>query len=84
MKFRMDKELKFWVDVEYQAMKVRGYKVHRNELVTSILAQFEGCGDALRYRDANGATAWKATPKMLARLADAEREVQNDLADIES
>jgi hypothetical protein len=36
--------------------------------------------DAMRFLNANGRVAWKATPRMLARLADAEREAKEDLA----
>jgi hypothetical protein len=32
----------------------------------------------MRYLTTNGEIAWKATPGMLARLADAEQEAMND------
>jgi hypothetical protein len=35
----------------------------------------------MRYLTADGRVAWKATPRMLVRLADAEREAEDDLAD---
>ncbi len=35
----------------------------------------------MRYLNADGRVAWKATPRMLTRLADAEREARDDLAD---
>jgi hypothetical protein len=34
----------------------------------------------MRFLNGYGQVAWKATPRMLARLADAEREAKNDLA----
>jgi hypothetical protein len=36
-------------------------------------------GDAMRYLNVEGKIAWKASPWMLSRLADAEREVETDL-----
>ena len=33
------------------------------------------------YLDDTGQIAWKASPWMLSRLADAEREVEDDMAD---
>jgi hypothetical protein len=35
----------------------------------------------MRYLNSKGQIAWKATPRMLARLADAEQEARDDLAD---
>jgi hypothetical protein len=35
----------------------------------------------MRFLNSSGRVAWKATPRMLARLADAEREAWDDLAD---
>jgi hypothetical protein len=36
----------------------------------------------MRYLDAEGQIAWKATPRMLVRLADAERDARDDLRDV--
>ena len=36
-------------------------------------------GDAMRYLNAEGQIARKASPWMLSRLADAEREVRDDM-----
>jgi hypothetical protein len=46
-----------------------------------LLREFEEAGDAMRYLNTNGEIAWKATPGMLTRLADAEQEARDDLAD---
>jgi hypothetical protein len=35
----------------------------------------------MRYLTADLRLAWKATPGMLSRLSDAEREAEDDLAD---
>ncbi len=45
------------------------------------MREYERCGDAMRYLNAKGQLSWKATLWMLSRLADAEREVEDDLAD---
>jgi hypothetical protein len=36
----------------------------------------------MRYLNANGRIAWKATPFMLQKLADAQREVEDDMAEV--
>jgi hypothetical protein len=81
MKFHMTKVLRFWVDVEYERVKDDRPGGTRTELIARILRKFEGAGEAMRYLTANGEIGWKATPGMLARLADAEQEARDDLAD---
>ena len=51
------------------------------ELIAKVLREFEKTGDAMRFLNADSRVAWKATPRMLSRLADAEREARDDLAD---
>jgi hypothetical protein len=81
MKIRMSRILRFWVECEYDDVKNRGPDHTKSELIAAILREFEEAGDAMRFLNASGRVAWKATPRMLARLADAEREAQDDLAD---
>jgi hypothetical protein len=81
MKFRMTKCLRFWVDVEYERMKNHSTGRPRTELISQILREFEEAGEAMRYLSTKGEIAWKATPGMLSRLADAEQEARDDLAD---
>ena len=50
----------------------------RVELALRIFRKFEEAGEAMRHLNANGKIAWKATPAMLSRLADAEQEVRDD------
>jgi hypothetical protein len=78
MKFRMTKVLRFWVDVEYQRTKNHSPGRSRTELIAQILREFEEAGDAMRYLNTKGEIAWKATPGMLSRLADAEQEARDD------
>jgi hypothetical protein len=47
-------------------------------LIADVLSEFEQAGDAMRYRRADGKIGWKATQQMLDRLADAEREADED------
>jgi hypothetical protein len=82
MKFRMDKTLSFWVDCSYEDKKHEILNRTRAELIAEILREYEQCGDAMRYLNAKGQIAWKASPSMLSRLADAEREVEDDLEDL--
>jgi hypothetical protein len=81
MKFRMSRILRFWIDVEHEDIKNQGPDRPRTEVIAAILRQFEEAGDAMRFLNASGRVAWKATPRMLTRLADAEQEAKDDLAD---
>jgi hypothetical protein len=46
-----------------------------------ILREFEEAGDAMRYLNTKGEIAWKGTPGMISRLADAEQEAIDDMED---
>jgi hypothetical protein len=81
MKFRMDATLRFWVDVAYDDIKLDHIDLTKRQLLAHILRQYEACGDAMRYLDTNGTVAWKATPWLLTKLADAERDAEDDLKD---
>jgi hypothetical protein len=81
MKFRMDKTLRFWVDVAYDNIKSDHPKLTKRQLIAQILHQYQERGDAMRHLDKQGKIAWKATPRFLTMLADAEREAQDDLED---
>jgi hypothetical protein len=78
MNFHMTKVLRFWVDVEYERTKNDRPGGSRNELTAQILRIFEEAGEAMRYLTTKGEIAWKATPAMLSRLADAEQEARDD------
>ena len=81
MRFRMTRSLRFWVDVEYSRIKNHRPGCTRTELVAQILQKFEEVGEAMRYVDSKGEIAWKVTPGMLSRLADAEQEAIDDMDD---
>jgi hypothetical protein len=78
MKFCITKVLRFWVDVEYERIKNYATGRPRTDLLAQILRKFEEAGEAMRYLNTKGEIAWKATPGMLSRLADAEQEARDD------
>jgi hypothetical protein len=81
MKFRMDKTLRFWVDVAYEDIKSDHEHPTKGQLVAQILRIYEQRGDAMRYLNANGKIVWKASPRFLTMLADVERDARDDLVD---
>ena len=80
MKFRMDKVLQFWVDVAAEHIKPDHANLAKRKLVVQILRIYEQRGDAMRCLDKHGKIVWKASPRFLTMLADAERDARNDLA----
>ena len=81
MNLRMDKTLLFWVDVAYQDLKNDHANLTKRQLVAHILREYESRGDAMRYLNVKGKIVWKATPSFLNRIADAERDAQDELDD---
>jgi hypothetical protein len=82
MNFRMDRTLRFWVDCSYEDKKYEDANLTRAGLFAEILREYERHGDAMRYLDAEGKIAWKASPAMLRRLADFQRDAEDDLEDL--
>jgi hypothetical protein len=81
MKLRMDRTLRFWVDVAYEHIKSVNAKLSRRQLVAQILREYERRGDAMRCLNKRGRIVWKASPRFLKLLTDAERDALDDLAD---
>jgi hypothetical protein len=81
MKLRMDKTLQFWVNVAYEHIKSGNAKLSRRQLVAQILLEYERDGHAMRHLNKDGEIFWKASPRFLSMLADAERDARDDLAD---
>jgi hypothetical protein len=81
MNILMDGSLRFWVQVDYECLREKTPDPPKAQLISEILHRYEAAGDAMRYLDRKRRVAWKATPRMLSRLADAEREVEDDWAD---
>jgi hypothetical protein len=78
----LSKTLRFWIECAYADRIDTSAGQTGPELVADILCEYEQAGDAMRYLNRQGEIAWKATPKMLQRLADGEREAQADLNDL--
>jgi hypothetical protein len=81
MKLQMDKMLRFWIHVAYEHIKWKHANLTKPQLLAQILREYERRGDAMRYLNEQGKIAWKASPRFLMMLADAERDARNDLAD---
>jgi hypothetical protein len=81
MKFRMDKTLRFWVDAAAEHIKSGNAKLSKRRLVAQVLREYERRGDAMRCLDRHGRIGWKASPRFLSMLSDAERDAHDDLAD---
>jgi hypothetical protein len=81
MKLLMDKTLRFWVDAAAEYIESGNGKLSRRELVAQILREYERRGDAMRCLNKRGRIAWKASPRFLGMLSDAERDARDDLAD---
>ena len=78
MEICMTKVLRFWEGVEYERTKNDLSEGSKSRQIAQILRRFEEVGEAMRYLNAKGEIAWKATPGMLSRLADAEQEARDD------
>ena len=81
MKLRMDRTLRFWVDVAYEDIKSDHHNVTKQQLLAQILRQYERRGHAMRYLNGKGKIAWKASPLFLTKLADAQWDAEDDLKD---
>jgi hypothetical protein len=81
MKLRMDKTLRFWVEVAAEHIRSGNAKLSRRQLVVQVLREYERRGDAMRCLDRHGQIVWKASPRFLSMLSDAERDALDDLND---
>jgi hypothetical protein len=81
MKSRVSRILKFWIDVECSREAARCPSLSKKKLIAMALHEFEEAGDAMRYVRADGKIGWKATQRMLVRLADGERDALDDADD---
>lgn len=78
MKKQLDKILKLWIECELETHPDLDI-ADPEELLARVLCEWEECGDAMRGLDRRGRVCWKASPQMLERLADQEREAKDDL-----
>jgi hypothetical protein len=77
----MSKTLRFWVECEYADRVEQAAGQSGQQVLAEILREYEEAGEAIRFLSRKGKIAWKATPKMLRRRHDAEREAEADMED---
>jgi hypothetical protein len=75
MPFRMGRTLRFWVEVECEKQDL---SLADDREVAAILREFEQSGDAMRSLNRRGQVVWKATKEMREKLADAEKEADDE------
>lgn len=80
MKIHMDKILRECVENVYEDAHLRRIDQTRDRkaVMAEILSTLESRGDAMRYVDAKGRIAWKATPRLREYLADLEADAKAD------
>jgi hypothetical protein len=81
MKLRMDKTLQFWTAVAAEHIKRDHANLTKPQLVAQILQEYQQSGHAMRCLDKRGRIVWKASPRFLSMLSDAERDARDDLAE---
>ncbi len=84
MPFLMDKILREIADQAYYASHLRrnGAQPTRDRVFAEVLAELEANGEAMRFVNAKGRIAWKATPRLRDRLMDLELEAEEDLEEL--
>jgi hypothetical protein len=77
----MDEILRDCVDEAYEKARLGRTRefFERDRVFAEILAAFEMNGAAMRYVDAKGRIAWKATPKLRDHLNDLRVDAETDL-----
>jgi hypothetical protein len=53
----------------------------RNAVLAKLLSSLEESGDAMRYVDAKGRIAWRATPRLRDIIKDLEKDVRLEFED---
>jgi hypothetical protein len=81
MKLHLNPILKFWIDVERDSRRNVMHEA-KTEAIVQILREWEADGDAMRYVGQSGQICWKATPKFLDRLRDAELDAIEEFEDL--
>ena len=68
----------------YEAVRLRrnGVQMTRDLVSAEMLAELEAAGDAIRFVDAEGRIAWKATPSLCQCLMDLQLDAEADLEDV--
>ena len=71
MKIHLNPILKVWIEVERESRR-KWLPESKTEAIAQILSEWEAQGDAMRYVGKGGHICWRATPRFLDRLRDAE------------
>jgi hypothetical protein len=84
MPILMDEILTEYAHQAHETARLRrnGVQTTRDQVSAEKLADLEASGDAMRFVDANGRIAWKATPSLCQFLKDAELDAEADLEDV--
>jgi hypothetical protein len=74
----MDRIVRECVDRAYPGARLgrREDDRARNAVLAELLSSLEECGDAMRYVDAKGRIAWRATPCLRDIIKDLEEDVR--------
>jgi hypothetical protein len=83
MPMLLDKILAEYAGQAYETARLGRNGVHPSceQAYAEMLGDLEASGDAMRFVDAHGCIAWKATPKLRQYLKDLELDAQEDLED---
>lgn len=83
MRIRIDTHLRAYLEeTNFRTRSRRNGTVGaRNTVLVDILADAEAAGETMRYLDARGRVAWKATPKLRDHLADLKADAESDADD---
>jgi hypothetical protein len=80
----MDKILTDYVDRAFETGRLRRNSVQatRDRILAEMLIELEEAGDAMRFVDAEGRIAWKATPSLCQYLMDLRLDAETDLEEV--
>jgi hypothetical protein len=81
MKLLVDETLRFWTAVAAEHLKRDHPNLTKLQLLVHVLREYERDGHAMRHLNKDGKISWKASPRFLSMLSDAERDARDDLAD---
>jgi hypothetical protein len=81
MKIRIDKTLKECLKTNDKWCRLRrkGRTAAYGLVLVETLCELESRGDAMRYLDSKGRTAWRATPGLRDYINDLRRDAEADL-----
>ena len=84
MPLMIDAILWQYADQAFETARLRRNGVYStsDQVSAEVLAELEAAGDAMRFVDANGRIAWKATPQLRNYLMDLQLDAEDDLEDI--